>query len=187
MAKELPKKTRVAIVGGGVIGCSIAYHLTRIGWDDVILLERKQLTSGPTWHAAGLIGQLRDSQNMTKLAKYTAELYLGLEEETGQAIGYKINGSLSTATHAGRMEDLARRADMAKVFGLAVDVLGPDGCKDHYPPLNVDDVIGGIFIPSDGQPDPPISSYWHAACGPASLRRGSVLTCRCTPANIFTF
>ena len=154
MAKELPKKTRVAIVGGGVIGCSIAYHLTKIGWDDVILLERKQLTSGTTWHAAGLIGQLRDSQNMTKLAKYTAELYLGLEEETGQAIGYKINGSLSTATHAGRMEDLARRADMAKVFGLAVDVLGPDGCKDHYPPLNVDDVIGGIFIPSDGQADP---------------------------------
>ena len=79
MAKELPKRARVAIVGGGVIGCSIAYHLTKIGWDDVVLLERKKLTSGTTWHAAGLIGQLRDSQNMTKLAKYTAELYLSLE------------------------------------------------------------------------------------------------------------
>jgi len=154
MAKELPKKARVAIVGGGVIGCSIAYHLTKIGWDDVVLLERKQLTSGTTWHAAGLIGQLRDSQNMTKLAKYTAELYLSLEDETGQSTGYKINGSLSTATHEGRMEDLVRRADMAKVFDLKVDVLGPEGCKDHYPPLNVDDVIGGIFIPSDGQADP---------------------------------
>jgi len=154
MAKELPKRARVAIVGGGVIGCSIAYHLTKIGWDDVVLLERKQLTSGTTWHAAGLIGQLRDSQNMTKLAKYTAELYLSLEEETGQATGYKINGSLSTATQEGRMEDLVRRADMAKVFGLKVDILGPDGCKDYYPLLNVNDVIGGIFIPSDGQADP---------------------------------
>ena len=154
MARQLPKKTRVAIVGGGVIGCSIAYHLTKIGWHDIVLLERKQLTSGTTWHAAGLIGQLRDSQNMTKLAKYTAELYLNLEEETGQATGYKVNGSLSTATHDGRMEDLIRRADMAKVFGLQVDVLGPDGCKDLYPLLNVDDVVGGIFIPSDGQADP---------------------------------
>jgi len=154
VAKDLPKKARVVIVGGGVIGCSIAYHLTKIGWDDVVLLERNQLTSGTTWHAAGLIGQLRDSQNMTKLAKYTAELYLSLEEETGQATGYKINGSLSTATHGGRMEDLVRRADMAKVFDLQVDVLGPDGCKDHYPLLNVDDIVGGIFIPSDGQADP---------------------------------
>jgi len=154
MAKQLPSKARVVIVGGGVIGCSIAYHLTKIGWQDVVLLERKQLTSGTTWHAAGLIGQLRDSQNMTKLAKYTAELYLGLEEETGQANGYKVNGSLSVATNEGRFEDLKRRADMAKVFDLAVDTLGPQGCKDHYPLLNIEDVIGGIFIPSDGQANP---------------------------------
>ncbi len=154
MVKELPKKARVVIVGGGVIGCSIAYHLTKIGWSDVVLLERKQLTSGTTWHAAGLIGQLRDSQNMTKLAKYTAELYLGLEEETGQATGYKINGSLSVATHDGRLEDLKRRADMAKVFDLQVDVLGPEGCRDHYPMMNIDDIVGGIFIPSDGQANP---------------------------------
>lgn len=154
MAKELPKKAQVVIVGGGVIGCSIAYHLTKLGIDEVVLLERKQLTSGTTWHAAGLIGQLRDSQNMTKLAKYTAELYLDLERETGQATGYKVNGSLSLATHDGRMEDLVRRADMAKVFGLQVDVLGPDGCKDHYPLISTDGVVGGIFIPSDGQADP---------------------------------
>ena len=154
MVKELPKKARVVIVGGGVIGCSIAYHLTKIGWSDVVLLERKQLTSGTTWHAAGLIGQLRDSQNMTKLAKYTAELYLGLEEETGQATGYKINGSLSIATNEGRLEDLVRRADMAKVFDLQVDVLGPQGCADHYPLMNTQDVVGGIFIPSDGQANP---------------------------------
>ena len=122
MVNELPKKAQVIIVGGGVIGCSIAYHLTKIGWQDVVLLERKKLTSGTTWHAAGLIGQLRDNQNMTKLAKYTAELYLGLEEETGQSTGYKVNGSLSIATNEGRLEDLKRRADMAKVFDLHVDV-----------------------------------------------------------------
>lgn len=154
MAKELPKQAQVVIVGGGVIGCSIAYHLTKRGVSDVVLLERKQLTSGTTWHAAGLIGQLRDNQNMTKLAKYTAELYHELEAETGQAVGYKTNGSLSSATNPGRMEDLMRRADMAKVFDLKVDVLGPAGVKDHHPLINVDDVIGGIFIPSDGQADP---------------------------------
>jgi glycine cleavage system T protein len=154
MAKELPGKAEVVIVGGGVIGCSIAYHLTKAGITDVALLERKQLTSGTTWHAAGLIGQLRDSQNMTKLAKYSAELYHELEKETGQATGYKVNGSLSLATHDGRMEDMERRADMAKVFGLKVDVLGPEGCKDHYPLISTKGVVGGIFIPSDGQADP---------------------------------
>ena len=95
---ELPKKAKVVIIGGGVIGCSIAYHLTKIGWDDVVLLERKQLTSGTTWHAAGLVGQLRPSINMTKLAKYTGELYRGLEAETGQATGYRQCGSISMAT-----------------------------------------------------------------------------------------
>ncbi|PPR76596.1 MAG: 4-methylaminobutanoate oxidase (formaldehyde-forming) [Alphaproteobacteria bacterium MarineAlpha3_Bin4] len=154
MAKDVPNKVRVVITGGGVIGCSIAYHLTKIGWQDVVLVERKQLTCGTTWHAAGLIGQLRDSQNMTKLAKYTAELYHHLEEETGQATGYKVNGSLSIATNEGRFEDLQRRADMARVFELAVDVIGPEACRDHYPLLNIDDVIGGIFIPSDGQANP---------------------------------
>ncbi len=154
MAKELPNRAQVVVVGGGVIGCSIAYHLTKRGIADVIVVERKQLTSGTTWHAAGLIGQLRDNHNMTELAKYTAELYHELEAETGQATGYKVNGSLSTATNAGRMEDLVRRADMAKVFGLQVDVLGPDGCKEHHPLITVDDVVGGIFIPTDGQADP---------------------------------
>jgi 4-methylaminobutanoate oxidase (formaldehyde-forming) len=154
MTTALPKRARVAIVGGGVVGCSIAYHLTKIGWTDVALLERKKLTSGTTWHAAGLIGQLRDNSDMTKLAKYTADLYLGLEAETGQATGYKRNGSLSIATHAGRMEDLKRRADMAKVFGLQVDVIGPEECRARYPLIDVSDVVGGIFIPSDGQANP---------------------------------
>ena len=147
---ELPKKAKVVIVGGGVIGCSIAYHLTKIGWDDVVLLERKQLTSGTTWHAAGLVGQLRPSINMTKLAKYTGELYRGLEAETGQATGYRQCGSISMATNAERFEELKRSASMAKVFDLPVNVVTPQEIKELANIVNVDDVVGGIHIPSDG-------------------------------------
>lgn len=150
MAAELPRKARVVIVGGGVIGCSIAYHLTKIGWDDVVLLERKQLTSGTTWHAAGLVGQLRPSINMTKLAKYTGELYRGLEAETGQATGYRQCGSISMATNAERFEELKRSASMAKVFDLPVHVITPQEIKELAGIVNVDDVVGGIHIPSDG-------------------------------------
>ena len=150
MAAELPKRARVVIVGGGVIGCSIAYHLTKIGWSDVVLLERKQLTSGTTWHAAGLVGQLRPSINMTQLAKYTGELYRGLEAETGQATGYRQCGSISIATNHERFEELKRSASMAKVFDLPVDVITPEQIKELYPIANVDDLVGGIHIPSDG-------------------------------------
>ena len=101
MATDLPTRARVVIVGGGVIGCSIAYHLSKLGWSDIVLLERKQLTSGTTWHAAGLIGQLRQSMNMTRLARYTAELYRGLEAETGQATGYRQCGSDLARDHRG--------------------------------------------------------------------------------------
>ena len=154
MNANLPKKARVVIVGGGVIGCSVAYHLARAGWEDVILLERRQLTCGTTWHAAGLIGQLRPSQNMTRLAKYTAELYTGLESETGLATGYRQNGSLSIATNPERFEELKRSASMAKVFDLRVDVITTDEVRERYPLINTDDVLGAIFIPSDGQANP---------------------------------
>ena len=147
---ELPARARVVIVGGGVIGCSVAYHLTKLGWSDIVLLERKTLTSGTTWHAAGLVGQLRQSMNMTKLARYTAELYRGLEAETGQATGYRQCGSVSLATTAGRMEELRRNASMAKVFGLEVNVVGPGEIRSLYPLADLEDVIGGIHIPSDG-------------------------------------
>src|ERR1700744_2840948 len=129
----LPSQARVVIIGGGVIGVSVAYHLTKLGWDDVVLLERKQLTSGTTWHAAGLIGQLRQSMNMTRLARYTAELYRGLEAETGQATGYRQCGSISLATTAGRMEELSRNASMAKVFGLPVHVVDSKEIAALYP------------------------------------------------------
>ena len=150
MKKQLPKKAQVVIVGGGVIGCSIAYHLTKIGFSDVVLLERKQLTCGTTWHAAGLVGQLRNSLNMTKLAKYTSELYQELEIETGQATGYRQTGSISIATNEERFEELRRNASMAKVFDMQVDTLSKHDIERLYPLINTEDVLGGIYIPTDG-------------------------------------
>jgi glycine cleavage system aminomethyltransferase T/glycine/D-amino acid oxidase-like deaminating enzyme len=150
MEKDLPKKAQVVVIGGGVIGCSIAYHLTKIGWSDVVLLERKQLTCGTTWHAAGLVGQLRNSSNMTRLAKYTSELYTNLEQETGQATGYKQTGSISIATNTERFEELKRSASMAKVFDLQVDIISRSEIEAMYPLVNTEDVLGGIYIPTDG-------------------------------------
>src|SRR5512145_895108 len=130
---ELPDRTRVVIIGGGIVGCSVAYHLALRGVTDVVLLERKQLTSGTTWHAAGLVGQLRASRNLTELAKYTTGLFEGLEKETGQATGFKQNGSISIALSEGRMEELKRGASMAKNFGLAVDVISVGEIKERVP------------------------------------------------------
>ena len=154
MAREFPTQARVVIVGGGVVGCSVAYHLTKLGWSDVVLLERKSLTCGTTWHAAGLIGQLRATLNLTRLAQYTAELYRTLEEETGQATGLKQNGSLSIATTDERFEELKRAASMARTFGIDIEVITPADALKLHPLLNVDDLVGAVFIPGDGQLNP---------------------------------
>jgi 4-methylaminobutanoate oxidase (formaldehyde-forming) len=151
---NLPTHARVVIIGGGVVGCSVAYHLTRLGWTDVVLLERKQLTSGTTWHAAGLIGQLRATSNMTKLARYSAELYTGLEAETGVATGFRQVGSVSVALTSERLEELYRNAAMARAFGVPVEELSPAEVKDRYAHLNIDGVTGGVWLPTDGQADP---------------------------------
>ncbi len=151
---DLTTQARVVIIGGGVVGCSVAYHLTRLGWDDVVLLERKQLTSGTTWHAAGLIGQLRASANMTRLARYSAELYMGLEEETGIATGMRQVGSVSVALTGERLEELNRNAAMARAFGVPVEEMSPAEIKGRYPHINLDGVVGGVWLPTDGQADP---------------------------------
>ena len=118
-------KAKVVIIGGGVIGCSVAYHLSKLGWNDIVLLERKQLTSGTTWHAAGLIGQLRASANMTKLAKYTQELYFDLEKETGVSTGFKRVGSISVALTNERMEELKKIAlETVDIRGIGFYSLG---------------------------------------------------------------
>ncbi|HMB77666.1 MAG TPA: FAD-dependent oxidoreductase [Kiloniellaceae bacterium] len=154
MAQALPREARVVIIGGGIIGCSLAYHLTKLGWQDVLLLERKQLTCGTTWHAAGLVGQLRATANLTKLAQYTADLYSTLERETGQATGFKQNGSISMATSEARFEELKRGASMARTFGLEVEVITPADIKSKWPLINPDGVVGGVFLPKDGQTNP---------------------------------
>ncbi|MEP1585682.1 MAG: FAD-dependent oxidoreductase [Tateyamaria sp.] len=151
---DLPTQARVVIIGGGVIGCSVAYHLTKLGWKDVVLLERKQLTSGTTWHAAGLIAQLRATANMTKLAKYSQELYGNLEAETGVATGFKRVGSITAALTGERLEELHRQAAMARAFGVDVEEISPAEVKAKYDHLNIEDVTGGAYLPLDGQGDP---------------------------------
>ncbi len=150
----IPAHARVVIIGGGVIGCSVAYHLAKMGWNDVVLMERKRLTSGTTWHAAGLIGQLRATSNMTKLAKYTADLYTTIEKETGVATGYRQCGSISVALTAERREELLRSASMARSFGVPVEEISPAEVKDRYPHIEVGDVTQGLWLPTDGQGDP---------------------------------
>lgn len=150
----LPSHARVVIIGGGVIGCSVAYHLTKLGWTDVVLLERKQLTSGTTWHAAGLIAQLRASANMTRLAKYSQELYGSLEDETGVATGFKRCGSITVALTTERREEIYRSAAMARAFGVDVEEIDPSEIKARYPQLNTEGVMGGVYLDKDGQGDP---------------------------------
>jgi 4-methylaminobutanoate oxidase (formaldehyde-forming) len=150
----IPTHARAVIIGGGVSGCSAAYHLARLGWSDIVLLERKQLTCGTTWHAAGLIGQLRATQNMTRLAKYSADLYVGLEAETGVATGMRQNGSITVALTEDRRQEILRQATMARAFGVEVHEISPSEAKEMYPHLNVGDVVAAVHLPKDGQADP---------------------------------
>jgi 4-methylaminobutanoate oxidase (formaldehyde-forming) len=150
----LPTKARAVIVGGGISGCSVAYHLAKLGWTDVVLLERRQLTCGTTWHAAGLIGQLRASRNMTRLAKYSAELYVRLEAETGIATGMRQNGSITVALTEARREEICRQASLARAFGVEVHEMSPAEVKASYAHLRVEDVVGAVHLPLDGQCDP---------------------------------
>ena len=151
---NIPGTARVVIIGGGVIGCSVAYHLAQKGWKEIILLERKQLTSGTTWHAAGLIAQLRATANMTKLAKYSQELYGNLEKETGVATGFKRCGSITVALTEERKEEIFRQAAMARAFGVDVEEISPNEVKNKYEHLNIDGVKAGVWLPKDGQGDP---------------------------------
>ena len=161
---DLPTHARVVIIGGGVIGCSVAYHLTKLGWKDVVLLERKQLTSGTTWHAAGLIGQLRATANMTRLARYSAELYRGLEAETGVATGMRQVGSISVALTEDRKEELFRSAAMARAFGVPVEEISPAEVKNRYEHLNIDGVKAGFGCRPTARAIRPISRWrWPRA------------------------
>ncbi len=150
----LPKHARAVVIGGGISGCSVAYHLARAGWRDVVLLERRQLTCGTTWHAAGLIGQLRPSHNLTRLARYSVQLYRELEGETGVATGLRQNGSITVALTAARLEEIRRQAGLARAFGIEVEEIGRQDLARLYPGLAVEDVAGAVHLPDDGQADP---------------------------------
>ena len=152
--KELPGRASVVIVGGGIVGSSVAYHLSKRGCTDVVLLERKQLTCGTTWHAAGLVGQLRATYNLTRLAQYSTGLYASLEQETGQATGFRQTGSVAVARTPSRMEELRRGASMASCFGLEVHALTPGDVARMWPLARTDDLVGGVFLPKDGQTNP---------------------------------
>ena len=150
----IPDTAKVVIIGGGIAGCSLAYHLTKLGWQDIVLLERKQLTCGTTWHAAGLIAQLRATKNMTRLARYSQELYGKLEEETEIATGFRRCGSMTIALTQSRLEEIRRQASMARAFDVEVEDITTDEVQKRYPHLNCDGVLGGVYLPLDGQGDP---------------------------------
>ncbi|MCH7711017.1 MAG: FAD-binding oxidoreductase, partial [Proteobacteria bacterium] len=154
MDQTLPTQARAVIIGGGIVGCSVAYHLAKIGWREIVLLEQGQLSCGATWHAAGLVGQLRAHQNLTRLIRYSCELYENLEAETGQATGWKRCGSLAVARTPDRMTLLKRTASMARAHGVEAEVIGAEEAGRLWPMMRADDLIGGVWIPGDGKVNP---------------------------------
>ena len=152
----MPNRTHaeIVIIGGGIIGCSIAYHLTRMGKKDVVILEKSGVTHGATWHAAGLVGQLRSSRNVTRMLQRSVELYDRLEQETGQALDWKKVGSLRLACSSERLLEIKRAATMAKSFGLEMHIVTPKEAQDLFPLMTTIDVIAAAFLPSDGYIDP---------------------------------
>ncbi len=154
MSKNIPKSTKVVVVGGGVIGCSVAYHLTKFGWKDVVLLERDQLTSGTTWHAAGLVSQLGPTAAVTKIRKYTLDLYKKLEKEVDHSAGLRINGALSIAQTDARWQELKRQATTAQLYDVDIKILDKDQIKKNYPIMYTEDLKGGVLMPGDGAADP---------------------------------
>src|SRR4051794_19860340 len=151
---RLPERARVVIVGGGVIGTSTAYHLTLLGWTDVVLLEQGSLSGGTTWHAAGLVGQLRASESGTRLVQYSADLYARLEGETGLSAGYRQCGGLIVARTQDRMTQLRRTAATAEAFGLECALMTPAEARERWPVMRVDDLVGAIWLPGDGKANP---------------------------------
>ncbi|MGF1502715.1 MAG: FAD-dependent oxidoreductase [Paracoccaceae bacterium] len=176
---DLPSEARAVIIGGGISGCSVAYHLAKLGWRDVVLLERKELTCGTTWHAAGLIGQLRPSRNLTRLAAYSTDLYARLEEETGVATGMRQTGSITVALTDERAEEIRRQASLARAFGVDVAEISRAELRALYPHLETGDVVAAVHLPGDGQADPANIARAlakGARLGGATIREGVKVT-----------
>ncbi len=150
----LPSRARIVIVGGGVIGASVAYHLTEAGEEDVVLIEQGELSCGTTWHAAGLVGQLRATESATRLVQYSTDLYARLEAETGLSAGFKQCGGVTVARTEDRMNHLRRTAATAEAFDMECEILTPEAAHEHYPLMDVDDLVGAIWLPGDGKANP---------------------------------
>ena len=183
MTGPLPTSAEIVVIGGGIVGCSTAYHLAKRGKRDVILLERSKLTSGTTWHSAAQVRQLRSSSSLTTLMKYSAQLYQSLEAETGQSTGWIGCGSLSIATNPDRMTHIRRQASLARAFGIEVDEIDAAEIKRLWPIANTDDLLGGILSPSDGR----VSSSDVCAALIKGARAGGVGIFEDTPVTGFTF
>ena len=151
---ELPSHAQVVIIGGGVGGCSIAYHLTKMGWKDVIILERHELTAGSTWHSAGLVGQLRSDANLTRMMYYSTELYRKLKEETGVDTGWREVGGVRLASSPERMQDIRRLVGMARSFDMPMALVTPKEAYDLFPAMSLEGVMGAAYTPNDGVIDP---------------------------------
>jgi len=180
---DFPRQARIVIVGGGIIGCSTAYHLAKMGCDDVVLLEKHKLTSGSTFHAAGLVGQLRTNANITQLLGYSVELYKTLEQETGLATGWKMNGGLRLACNQERWTEVKRQATTAHSFGLEMHLLTPQEALDLWPVMAIDDLVGAAFLPTDGQANPADITQSLAS----GARKGGVQICEDTQVTGFDF
>ncbi|WP_433604948.1 GcvT family protein [Dactylosporangium sp. CA-139114] len=154
MSSALPSRARVVVIGGGVIGASVAYHLTKLGWTDLVLVEQGRLSSGTTWHAAGLVGQLRATESGTRLVQYSARLYSELEQETGLGTGFKRCGGVTVARTPDRMVQLQRTAASAAAYDLECELISPDRAKELYPILATEDLVGAIWLPGDGTANP---------------------------------
>lgn len=154
MPSEFPTQARVVIIGGGVGGCSIAYHLTKMGWTDVVVLERGELTCGSTWHSAGLVGQLRSDFNLTRMMKYSTDLYRSLKDETGIDTGWREVGGLRLASSPERMEELKRQVGFARSFGMPLELISTEQAHKMWPLMNPEGVLGAVYTPTDGSIDP---------------------------------
>ncbi len=163
-------RARAVVIGGGVGGCSIAYWLARLGWGDVVLVERADLTSGSTFHSAGLVGQLRSSLSLTRMMMSSVELYRTLESEVGLETGWHEVGSLRLASSRERMEEIARQAGWAKTFGLPLELVSADDAERLFPPLSTEGVLGAAYLPTDGYIDP---SQLTFALAEGARRRGA--------------
>ena len=154
MPSELPDRAQAVIIGGGIIGCSVAYHLAKLGWKDGVLLERKELTSGTTWHAAGLVTQLHSSKTLIELAREGVQLYSKLEAETAGSTGFRQTGSITVARTEGRMDELKRTISLGRSFGIEIEQISLAEAREMWPLMSIDDLVGAIYIPNDGQAMP---------------------------------